>query len=408
MANTKLWDWFEAIDDKNLSATQLHKLYTQAFFIVLLTIMIPIMLSSTLNIMGWNGGIMWVLALATLLYIWVLSNPILLALKGVGMAFGGSVPGKAATEISNKIYLAILYLILGSPIAHLLLVVFPLDGHGGQALTMLAMVPLVVIGTVWLSSGNWVIKKFWQLYIAILLGCIGYWSLTSFFPDLQGSAASSEIHATHQTVQLQNDQYWTEKTKEIRKRINKMNPELTLEQRVEKLSPADQDIWEKSKKSSFTSRTAEASLPAIKETGKALSESFSTAKAEALKAWHGEELTYQVTVSSKGIPEIEPICNLSIGDYKVSVRDVTAPSIVDEEGVDVGVFDLSNTGRPGTQFGLTVGGKRIGETVTVSSKDSCLAVAVSMNGPTRASFTNGSQYKFVGKATPAATLVLTR
>ena len=154
MANTKLWDWFEAIDDKNLSATQLHKLYTQAFFIVLLTIMIPIMLSSALNIMGWNGGIMWVLALATLLYIWVLSNPILLALKGVGMAFGGSVPGKAATEISNKIYLAILYLILGSPIAHLLLVVFPLDGHGGQALTMLAMVPLVVIGTVWLSSGS--------------------------------------------------------------------------------------------------------------------------------------------------------------------------------------------------------------------------------------------------------------
>ena len=134
---------------------------------------------------------MWVLALATLLYIWVLSNPILLALKGVGMAFGGSVPGKAATEISNKIYLAILYLILGSPIVHLLLVVFPLDGHGAEALTMLAMVPLVVIGTAWLSSGDWVIRKFWHLYVVILLGCVGYWSLTSFFPDLQGSEASS-------------------------------------------------------------------------------------------------------------------------------------------------------------------------------------------------------------------------
>lgn len=408
MANTKPWDWFEAIDDKNLSVTQLHKLYTQAFFIVLLTIMIPIMLSSALNIMGWNGGIMWVLALATLLYIWVLSNPILLALKGAGIAFGGSVPGKAATEISNKIYLAILYLILGSPIAHLLLVVFPLDGHGAEALTMLAMVPLVVIGTAWLSSGDWVIRKFWHLYVVILLGCVGYWSLTSFFPDLQGSEASSKVHATHQTVRMQNNRYLAKKAEQIQQRISKMDESLSLEERINRLSPEDRKVWEDSQKSSFTSRTAEASLPAIKETGKALSESFSTAKAEALKAWHGEELTYQVTVSSKGIPEIEPICNLSIGDYKVSVRDVTAPSIVDEEGVDVGVFDLSNTGRPGTQFGLTVGGKRIGETVTVSSKDSCLAVAVSMNGPTRASFTNGSQYKFVGEATPAATLVLTR
>lgn len=408
MANTKPWDWFEAIDDKNLSVTQLHKLYTQAFFIVFLSIVVPIMLSSALNIMGWNGGIIIILFLATLFYIWVLSSPILLALKGAGMAFSGSVPGKTAAEIANKIYLAILYLILGSPIAHLLLAIFPLEGHGGQAFMMLAMVPLVVIGTVWLSSGDWVIRKFWHLYIAILLGCVGYWSLTSFFPDLQGSEASSRVHATHQTVRTQNNRYLAKKAEEIQQRISKMDESLSLEERIKRLNPEDRKIWEDSQKSSFTSRTAEASLPAIKETGKALSEGFSAAKAEALKVWHGEELIYQVSISSKGVPETKEICDLSIGDYKVSVRDVTAPSIVDEKGADMGVFDLSNTGRPGTQFGLTVGGKRIGETVTVSSKDSCLTVAVSMNGPTRTFFTNGSKYSFIGTALPAATLVLTR
>lgn len=408
MANTKLWDWFEAMDDKNLSLAQLHKLYFQIFCIVFLAIIIPIILSSSLNLMGWNGGIMVVLFIATLAYIWVLSHPAILVLKGIEMAYGESTPEKTKVGISSKLYLAILYLILGSPIAHLLLVVFPLDGHGSEALTLLTMVPLVVIGTAWLSSGDWVIRKFWHLYVVILLGCVGYWGLTSFFPDLQGSEASSRVHATHQTVRIQNNQYLTKKVEAIQKRINGMHESLSLEERVNALSAEDKKIWEDSQKSSFASRTTEASLPAIKKAGEALGESLDIAKAGVLKTWHGEELTYPVKVSPKGVPELEPICNLSIGDYKVSVRDITAPSIVDEKGDDMGVFDLSNTGRPGTQFGLTVNGKRIGETVTVSSKGSCLTVAVSMNGPTRAFFENGTKYRFIGTAAPSATLVLTR
>lgn len=398
--NTKLWDWFEAVDADNLSVQQLNKLYTKWFIIALFAIMVPIMISAFLNVKEWNGGIMIVLAIATLACIWVLLHPIIAAIRGVGEINSG--PGGAAKKISTAMYQAIVCLTLGSPIAHLLLILFPLDGHGKTVLTALVMVPLVVVGTVWFSKGDWVIRKFWHLYTLILLGCVAYWSITSFFPGIQGSEASSVALETHQSVQAQNNRYLTKKVKEIKERINGMHESLSLDERVKTLSLADQKIWADSTQSSFASRSTEASKPVIKE-------AYNSAKAEALKAWHGEELTFHVVISPKGVPQPEAICQtLPVGDYKISVRDVIAPSILDDKGDDMGVFDLSNTGRPGTQFGITVNGKRIGETVAVLNKDDCLTIAVSMNGPTRAFFENGSKYSYIGEAAPAATLVLTR
>ncbi|MBP7696016.1 MAG: hypothetical protein KA115_02345 [Candidatus Moranbacteria bacterium] len=350
--------------------------------------------------------------LAAFLLLFMPGNVIAVAIIGFLLGQPGNTPGLSISDGVNQSQdilkkfggIAGSIIFYGS-IPFVAMGIFSFKGHAFAAIIMLALAaPVAIAASRIFKEPKLFITLVYWVEVIVLIAALGltfketYWTYAADERD----QIVREIDATYEGQIAEADK---QILKGILKKAEKGIPLSKNDFRI--LGKYQERLNEKSPQS-IGKQIGETAVEIAKSGVSLAANGLDTAKAETLKAWNGEELTYQVTVSSKGIPEVDKICNLSIGNYKVSVRDVTAPSIVDEKGDDMGVFDLSNTGRPGTQFGLTVGGKRVGETVTVSSKDSCLTVAVSMNGPTRAFFTNESKYKFVGEATPAATLVLTR
>lgn len=365
------------------------------------------------------GGGQWInfvfaglFQLAAFLLIFMPGNVITALLIGFLLGQPGNTPGLSISDGVEKSQDALKQfasiagsIIFYGSIPFVAMGIFSFRGHAFAAIIMLALAaPLAIAASrIFKEPKLFIVLVYW-VEILVLIVALGltfketYWTYAADDRD----QIVREIDATYEGQIAEADK---QILKGILKKVKKGIP-LSKEE-TRKLEEYQERLNEKTP-GSIGKRIGDTTIDMARSGVSLAANGLDTAKAEALKVWHGEELTYQVSISSKGVPETKEICDLSIGDYKVSVRDVTAPSIVDEKGDDMGVFDLSNTGRPGTQFGLTVGGKRIGETVTVSSKGSCLTVAVSMNGPTRSFFENGTQYRFVGKALPAATLVLTR
>lgn len=277
--------------------------------------------------------------------------------------------------------------------------IFSFKGHAFAAIIMLALAaPVAIAASRIFKEPKFFIALIYWIEVGVIIIALGLTFKETYWAYIANDREQivREIEATY-------DGQLAEADKRILKNI------LRKAEKGAVLSPEEMQLLKKYQEQLNEKTPGNIGKKIAQDGTSFVANSLDTAKVEALKAWHGEELTFHVVISPKGVPQPEAICQtLPVGDYKISVRDVIAPSILDDKGDDMGVFDLSNTGRPGTQFGITVNGKRIGETVAVLNKDDCLTIAVSMNGPTRAFFENGSKYSYIGEAAPAATLVLTR
>lgn len=247
--------------------------YTNLFLIVLGYLVAPLLLAALCNTRGWEAGVWTVIILSVLLDTWVIFHP--WSLLGVSIAgyIRGQIGGSPGLDVSEgvdrawewikKTYGIAAIVILGKLIALVALAFLPLDGYGGGALAVLAMVLPVIIGTVYFGGGAWVIRGFWQFYIWILVILMAYWILAGFFfPSLRHSPAYAKATATQQVIRNQNDAWLKEQAQRIGKLLERMPANLSEEERVAKLSKEEQAVWVKAVDSGFITK----SQKAVKET----------------------------------------------------------------------------------------------------------------------------------------------
>ncbi|MDP3956899.1 MAG: hypothetical protein Q8Q10_00145 [bacterium] len=266
--------WFENQDGEE--GENLTVRYSRIFFLALAYLAVPLLLGSIFNRFGWESMIWVLLLVMTLVDFWVIFHPwapIGISIAGYISGQVGGTPGPNVKEGTEKawewlknVYGLAAAVILGKQIALVTLAFLSLDGFGGVALIVLAIVLLVILGNVLYSKKPWVIRWFWYFYCGILVVLMLYWVVGTFYPELRQSAAKASAHSVATAVAIQHDNNLKKEVELIGSKIGKMPEHLTLEERVTRLSPDEQKIWRQAERGSFVEKSADAAMPMIGKT----------------------------------------------------------------------------------------------------------------------------------------------
>lgn len=325
MATTRVSDWSGVTGVPG----NLTRKYTKVYLCILAYLIIPIILAILCNLAGWQEMVWVLLFISTLVDLWVIFHPWFPGVVSVAGFLRGQPGGEAGLSTEDgavkawdwlkKAYSLAIVTILGKQIALVALVFLPVSGFGGVALAILAIVLLVILGTVQYSKKAIVINWFWYLYIAILVALMGYWILAGvFFPELHHSAAYSVVTRSEQSTRDKREAYLKREAERIEKLIDRMDEKLTQTEKVGKLSADDRKLWLEANGSSFAGKSTDA----VKE----LSDKAAS-KASGFSLWKTQEKSLTL---SGDLGQVWKVCGLEPGKWKYDL--VGNPTIEADTG----------------------------------------------------------------------------
>lgn len=337
MATTRVSDWSGVTGIPG----NLTRKYTKVYLFILGYIMVPIILAIPCNLAGWQEMVWMILFFSTVVDLWVIFHPWFPGFVSAAGFLRGQPGGEEGLSAEDgavkawdwlkKAYSMAIVTILGKQVALVALVFLPVSGFGGVALAILAIVLLVILGTVQYSKKAIVVNWFWYFYIAILVALMGYWILAGvFFPDLRQSPAHAEVSSVQQAIRDQNDAYLKGEAKKIGEKLAAMPGHLTEAERIAKLSKEEQVIWKWANNSSFGRKSTDVAKDVGNKAVTAVS---------GFLFWRTQEKSLTL---SGDLNQIWKVCGLEPGKWRYDL--VGNPTIL----ADTGGYDIKLRGVPQT------------------------------------------------------------
>lgn len=340
-----------------------------------------------------------VFQLIAFLILFMPGNSIAVAILGFLGGQPGNDPGLSVEDgiRGAKEYMAQFARVAGSIIFYgsipfLLLGIFSFEGHAYGAIIMLSLAAPVAIGAGRIfHNSTFFIKLVYWVEVIVLVATLGL-TLRNTYWRYVGNGQDVLVNQIEEALQKKIAENEQTRLKAILEKVKKGKP----------LEKNDPEFLNKMR----LDRDKKSPGGFLSSAGTVVNEGVSNMRGTFVKARHGEEHPVLVEFSKERPWEPLEVCGLPIGSYRISVRDTIAAPITDADGRDKGVFNLATPElKLGSQFGITVDGKHIGETLGVTTQGQCLRISAAMFPETRAAFARGGYQ--LGSA-PSTTLVLTR